>query len=125
MGFRKDTYATVWEIKPKSETMTNGRISINRKDKQTDQYVQDWGGYVTFLGTACASKAAKLKPKDRIRLGDVDVTNKYDKERQTTYTNFNIYSFELADNTNVGGQNRQQTPDTVSEDSDLSGDLPF
>ena len=39
MGFRKDSYATVWEVKPRSNTMTSVRISINRKDKQTGEYV--------------------------------------------------------------------------------------
>ena len=66
MGFRKDSYATVWEVNPRSETMTSVRISINRKNKQTDQYEQDFGGFAAFLGTACAQKAAKLKQKDRI-----------------------------------------------------------
>ena len=93
MGFRKDSYATVWEVKPRSNTMTSARISINRKDKQTGEYVQDFGGYVSFIGTACADKAAKLKPKDRIKLGDVDVTRRYDKEKQKDYYTFKVFSF--------------------------------
>lgn len=129
MGFRKDSYATVWEVKPRSETMVSARISINRKDKQTDQYVQDWGGYVAFIGTACAAKAAKLKTKDRIKLGDVDVTNKYDREKQTTYTNFNVYSFEMADGAGSSPGPQSVAPEHHVDDGDyadtLSDDLPF
>ena len=104
--------------------MTSVRISINRKDKNTGEYVQDFGGYVSFIGTACADKAAKLKPKDRIKLGDVDVNNRYDAERKVTFTNFNVYSFEMADSANAS------TAATVNHsepepDDDPSGDLPF
>jgi len=120
-GFRTGSYCTCWEIKPRSNTMTSVRISINRKDKNTGGYVQDFGGYVSFIGTACADKAAKLKPKDRIKLGDVDVNNRYDAEKKVTYTNFNVYSFEMADSA-------QQAPASYAEpepDDDPSGDLPF
>lgn len=125
MGFRKDSYATVWEITPRSETMVSGRISINRKDRQTDQYIQDWGGYVAFIGTACAAKAAKLKTKDRIKLGDVDVTNKYDAEKKITYTNFNIYSFEMADGAGNQRSSQPAAPQPSVDDGELSDDLPF
>ena len=121
MGFRKDSYATIWEIKPRSNTMTSARISINRKDKQTGEYVQDFGGYVSFIGTACADKAAKLKPKDRIKLGDVDVNNRYDAEKKVTYTNFNVYSFEMADSAQQASASHAEP----EPDDDPSGDLPF
>ena len=80
MGFRKDAYATVWSVEVVSDTMTKGRISVSRKNKQTDEYETEFGGFVSFVGTAAAKKAAGLKERDRIRLGDVDVTNRYDKE---------------------------------------------
>lgn len=47
------------------------------------------------VGTAVASKAAKLKEGDRIKLGDVDVSTKYDKDKKVTYTNFKMFSFEM------------------------------
>lgn len=97
MGFRKDAFATVWSVETVSDTLTKGRISISRKNKQTDEYETDFSGFVSFVGTAAAKKAARLKEKDRIKLGDVDVTNRYDKEKNTTYTNFKVFSFELPD----------------------------
>jgi len=125
MGFRKDSYATVWEVKPRSDTMTSARISINRKDKQTDQYVQDWGGFVAFIGTSCAQKAARLRVKDRIKLGDVDVTNKYDPEKKVEYTNFNIYSFEMADSPGSQPGSRPAQASRAVDEGEMSDDLPF
>ena len=121
MGFRTGSYATVWEVKPRSNTMTSARISINRKDKNTGEYVQDFGGYVSFIGTATAEKAAKLKVKDRIKLGDVDVNNRYDAEKKVTYTNFNVYSFEMAD----APQSAQVSHDDPEPLEDSDNELPF
>lgn len=93
MGFRKDAWATCWEVEVKSDTLTQVRLSTSRKDKQKDEYVQDFSGFVAFVGTAAAKKAASLKAKDRIKLGDVEVTTKYNAEKKVTYTNFKCYNF--------------------------------
>lgn len=93
MGFRKDAYATVWKVEFVSPTLTRGQISVNRKNKD-GEYEQDFGAFVAFIGTRAAEKALRLKEKDHIRLGDVDVSTKYDKEKNTTYTNYKIFSFE-------------------------------
>lgn len=122
MGFRKDSVATVWEIKPRTESLVTARVSISRLDKKTNEYVQDWGGFVAFIGTACANKALQLKANDRIRLGDVDVVNKYDAEKKVTYTNFNIYSFEMAKD----GKNGSSEPKGGKPgEDDVSDNLPF
>ena len=93
MGFRKDAWATCWNVDSKSDTLTQVRLSTSRKDKQTNAYVQDFSGFVSSIGTAAAKKAAQLKEKDRIKLGDVEVTTKYDSDKNVTYTNFKCYSF--------------------------------
>lgn len=111
MGFRTNSYATIWEIKPISETFTKARISVSRKDKQSGEYVTDFSGYVDFVGSACASKAALLSAKDRIKLGDVDVTIKYDPNKRVEYTNFRIYNFTEET------QSNKNTPQTVDEEA--------
>lgn len=83
MGFRTGAYAKVWEVKPFSDTSVKLRLSVSRKNKQTGEYEQDFSGYVNAVGTAAAKKAACLKEGDRIKLGDVDVTTKYDPCCQT------------------------------------------
>lgn len=78
-----------------SDTSTKVRISVSRKNKQSGEYEQDFSGFVLAIGTAAAHKAASLKEGDRIKLGDVDVTTKYDRDKKVTYTNFKMFSFEL------------------------------
>ena len=97
MGFRTGAWATCWEVQTKSDTLTIVRLSTSRKEKNSDEYVQDFSKFVAFVGTANAQKAAKLKEKSRIKLGDVEVTSRYDKENNKEYTNFTCYSFEQQD----------------------------
>lgn len=111
MGFRKDAWATCWGTEPKSDTLTNVRISTSKKDKQTGEYNQDFSGFVAFVGTAAAKKAAALKEKDRIKLGDVEVTTKYDSEKKITYTNYKCYNFELQN----GGGSESSTSSIESQ----------
>lgn len=129
MGFRTGNYATIWEVTPSSDTMTRARISTSRKDKETGKYDTDFSGFVAFIGTATAKKAANLKERDRIKLGDVDVTTKYDKDKKITYTNFTIFSFE---NANTDNAQRNMVPATDGDTSFLNVDegidedeLPF
>ncbi len=126
MGFANKSWAKVWTIEPKSDTLTRCRISTSRKNRTTDEYEQDFGGYVGFAGTAAAKKAAGLQEGDRIRLGDVTVTNRYDKERNITYTNFNVFSFETADEVNGGNNNANNyQPATVDSGDMDDSNLPF
>lgn len=128
MGFRKDAYATIWDIQPVRNTITRARISISRKNKQTGEYEQDFGGYVSFIGATAAGDATSLKVKDRIKLGDVDVNNHYDKEKKTTYTNFNIYSFEKVNSGSGSHANDEQSPgsdDFMNVEEGENEDLPF
>ena len=121
MGFRKDAYATVWSSERISDVNTKCRISISRKDKETGAYVDDFSGFVNFLGSAAANKALSLKAKDRIRLGDVDVRSKYDKEKRITYYNFSVFSFEIENAVHA-------EPQPAVDDGEVSLDddcLPF
>ena len=79
MGFKTGAYATVWEIKPVFDTNTKCRISISRKKRGADGYEEDFSGFVSFIGSVAAKKSACLKEGARIKLGDVDVSTKYDK----------------------------------------------
>lgn len=104
MGFRTGSYATIWEVKKGNGNYSDVRLSTSRKNKQTDEYVTDFSGFVRFVGTA-HQNAGSLKEKDRIKICDCEVTNSYDKEKKVTYTNFAVFSFEMA---NGGQQNTTQ-----------------
>lgn len=124
MGFRTGSYAKVWAVEPKSDTNTTVRISISRKNKKTDEYEQDFSGFVGFVGTAAAKKAACLKEGDRIKLGDVDVTTSYDREKKVAYTNFKCFSFDVEDSASTSAATNDPQPVVDSGEVDDSR-LPF
>lgn len=117
------TYAKVWSVEPVSDMATKCRISISRKDKNTGEYTQDYSGFVLFIGTHTAKKAAKLKSGDKIKLLEVDVSNKYDSDKNVTYNNFKCFSFDVESSTN------NIVPDDPQPDVDggevLDDRLPF
>ena len=125
MGFRPGAYATVWSVETGRGNYTNVRISISRKNKDTEQYEDDFSGFCMFIGEARA-KAEHLKERDRIKLGDVDVTRRYDRENRKEYYTFKVFSFEPADGSSSGGGAGAQPVTSNPVDSNPAGDeLPF
>ncbi len=101
-------------------------MSISRKNKDTGVYEDEFSGFVMFIGEAHA-KAGRLKERDRIKLGDVDVTRRYDKEKNREYYNFKVFSFEMADAPAQSG-NAVSNPVTANpiDSNPVDGDaLPF
>lgn len=101
MAFRQGSFASVWQVEQGKGKSTRVRLSTSRKNKQTDQYEQDFSGYCLFIGDAHA-RAALLKERDRIKLGEIEVTNRYDKESGRTYVDYKVFSFDMAEA--VGGK---------------------
>ena len=102
MGFRTGAYAKVWDIQPKSDMNTQIRISVSRKIPNSNpvEYEDDFSGFVACIGSVAAKKAANLKKGDRIRLGDIDTRTRYVKDENghgKTFTNFLMFSFDMAD----------------------------
>lgn len=97
MGFRNGAYATCWSVEQGKGNFTKVRLSISKKNRETGAYDQDFSGYCMFIGNAHAA-ASNLKERDRIKLGETDVSSTYDKERQREFINFKVYSFESVDN---------------------------
>ena len=108
MGFRNNAIAKVWSVAPGKGNFTNVRLSISRKNKQTDSYEQDFGGYCMFIGEAHA-RAALLNENSRIRLEDVDVSNSYDKNTGKSYINYKVFKFSMADD-NSGAKPAPSAP---------------
>ena len=125
MGFRSKAFCKVWSVDLISDTLTKCRVSISRKDRNTGEYVQDFGGYVTFIGSAAAQKAAKLHEGDRIRLGDVDVSNVYVKEKNVTYTNFKVFSFQTQEeiDAEMGYAPQEGAPQSEVGDGEIDDEL--
>lgn len=123
MGFRSGSFAKVWTVEPKTDTNTTARISISRKNKQTGEYEQDFSGFVSFVGTATAKKAACLKEGDRIKLGDVDVTTTYNGDKKIIYTNYKCFSFDIEGS---ASEVPASEPQPAVDDGEVSDErLPF
>ena len=123
MGFRNNAFATVWSVEPGKGNFTKVRLSVRRKNKD-GQYEQDFAGFCTFIGQAHA-KAARLKEKDRIKLGDVDVSNSYDKEKQKEYVNFKVFDFEMADTADTPKPTGGQVAGNPVEGENDESESPF
>lgn len=96
MGFHTGAYATIWSVEDKGN-YTKVNLSVSQKNKNTGEYETKFSDFVNFVGAAHAN-AKELKPRDRIRIGDMDATNSYNKETNKRYYNFAVFSFESADN---------------------------
>ncbi len=123
MGFRTGAYAKVWEVTPMSETSTKLRISISKKNKASGEYEQDFSGFVLCVGSTAARNAARLNEGARIKIGDCDVSTKYDEQKKVTYTNYKMFSFE------VDGEEKKNDPTDPQpsvDDGEVDDDrLPF
>lgn len=124
MGFRNGAYATIWEVKAGKGNYSDVRLSISKKNKQTEQYETDFSGFVRFIGTA-HQNAGSLKEKDRIKIGDCEVTNSYDKEKKVTYTNFAVFSFEDVNGNNNSTSEKTKDDSFVNIPDGIDEELPF
>ena len=124
MGFRNNAYATVWSVEPgKTDKVSRARISINRKNKETGEYQQDFSGFCTLIGSA-NTKGKNLMERDRIKIISCDVSNSYNKETGVTYTDFKIFDFEMADGGNTGAPApAKKTAFDEVEDGDTGDDF--
>ena len=113
MGFSTGSFATVWKVTD-AGNYHDVQLSISRKNKQSGKYEQDFGGFVRFVGKA-HNQAKDLREGDRIRLGNVDTTNRYDKEKKMTFTNHVVFEYSMPDgnnsvDTNVGVEEDDEEP---------------
>lgn len=118
MGFRTGTFAKVWNVKKGNGNYYVAEMSTSKKMKDRDgndilengkaKYETDWSNkFVRLVGTA-AKQAETLKAGDSVKIESCDVTNKYDKEKKVTYTNYVIFAF--ADNGSNSNQSSRNAP---------------
>lgn len=127
MGFRTGAYAKVWDVRKTQPWCVDLRISTARKNKKTDSYEDDFSGFVRAVGADNVKAAAALQQGDRIRLGDVDVTSKYDAEKKKSYTNFTLFSFEIANGQRPAAKAPAPAPALLQEENSggSDDDCPF
>ncbi len=135
MGFKNNAIATVLPSKKgedvviKYEKYAMALLTTNKKNISTGYYEQDFGGLVKFIGKAFEKiKELDLKPKDRIRLIEVETTNNYNKETKKKYVNYICWEFVPLDN-RARGKNKDVEIIENDEEKDPFGldgeNLPF
>jgi len=131
MGFRPNAWATVWSVEPSAKgSSTKVRLSTSKKNKD-GVYEQDFSGFCLFIGDAHTG-AAKLAEKDRIKIGECEVTTLFDKEKNKEYVNYKVYNFETSDDSGKStpasaGKSAKKPAfeDAVEEGESNEDNLPF
>lgn len=97
MGFRTGAYAKIWAVKPSSTGKSMVAEMSTSKKKQDGSYETDWSSkFVTLAGQA-AKEVENIEIRSSgklVRIGDCDVTCKWDAEKKIMYTNYVIFSFQ-------------------------------
>ena len=60
MGFRTGAFAKVWEVNPTSDTTTKLKLSISRKNKQTNEFETEWNGFALVVGIMIILTAGRI-----------------------------------------------------------------
>jgi len=94
MGFRNGAIATVWgeTRETRSPNFVTRQISIRTRNKTTGEFEKEFGGYVGFAGAANVEKIKKIKERELIKLGSVDVTQRFTNGKE--YVNYTVFDFE-------------------------------
>lgn len=126
MGFKVGAFAKIWTdpVEADSKKTCKARLSITHKNKTTDQFEQDFGDYVLFIGPA-KDKAMSLHPGSRIRIEECDVSNKYDKDKGVKYVTYKIFNFS-----EEGSESHTHTDSSTNKQVDVEAgpnedELPF
>lgn len=93
MGFSVGAYAKVWEVKDGRGNYGEARLSVSRKNKDTDEYETTFSGFVRLVGDANKNRPTEGQ---RIKITSCDITNFYSKEKGITYWNPILFGFEDA-----------------------------
>ena len=101
MGFKNNAYATVWKSKTTENTIdmfdryAEVFITTSKKNSATQTYETDFSSRVRFLGKAFEKlKNLTLEEKDKLKLLEVETTNKFDKVKNVQFTNHLCWDFE-------------------------------
>ena len=96
-GFSNNSYAKVWDIRRvEGRNALDVRISITRKMKESDEYREEFSGFVRFYGEAFKQAETKLQKGDRIKLLSVAVESSYNKDTKETRYYFKVFAWEPA-----------------------------
>ena len=94
--FSNNSYAKIKNVEDKGNYSVC-KISISKKNKQTDKYETDFVGKVRFVGQAHLQRPLK---DQRIKITSCGVSNCYTKDDKLEFPNaptYTIFGYELQD----------------------------
>ena len=104
-------------------------ITTSKKNTSTNQYEKDFAGKVRFIGNAFTKmKDTQFAEKDRIKLLEVETTNRYDKESGQNFINYICWDFEIVNNQKPSEPNKVDIIESDNNDPFGNADddnLPF
>lgn len=124
--FSTGSYAHIWKLEDKGNYHV-AQMSTSKKNNDTGEYEKDWNdSFVRLVGTA-HNQVKTLDTSKNVKIGRCGVSNYYNKEKNTTYTNYVIFNFEDNDSNTGGNTQKSQTSkddfmDVPAIDDD---ELPF
>ena len=123
MAFKNNAFATLWNIDKDAKKVAkiydnyaDIQVTTSKKNK-SGKYETDFSGKVRCFGKALQTlKDFTFTEKDRIKLIDVEVSNKYDAVRKQTYINYVCWELEPV------GEQQKQAPkvDIVDDGAELT-----
>jgi hypothetical protein len=118
MGFRDGAFCKLWKLDTTGK-YPQGQISISRKDKDSGEYVDDFSGYVSFIGDA-ATAIKKIPAQGRFKIKGCDVSRVWNKEKQREFINFRVFDLEDATSAapSTAPANQQKPRGTTKKQSD-------
>lgn len=118
--FAQGNWCKVWSVEDKGKTSV-ARISTSRKN-DNGEYETDWSdSFVRLVGNA-----RNVAEGDRKQIGRCGVTNRYDKEKKVTYTNYVIFDWAEGNESTSTMTNQKESDDFVKVPSNISSEeLPF
>lgn len=129
MGFSAGNYAKIKEVVDKKDNYTTCKVTISKKNKQTNSYELTFSGFVKFVG-----KAHKSVPiaDQRIKLVSCDVTNCYTTQDGGIGYNKNpqfvCFEYELQESQGASAPTPQfggYSNPIAFEELSVDSDLPF
>ena len=135
MGFGNNKFATLWANKStqvvveKYEKYATASITTSKKNATSGNYEKDFAGKVRFIGNAFTKmKDTQFAEKDRIKLLEVETTNRYDKESGQNFINYICWDFEIVNNQKPSEPNKVDIVESDNNDPFGNNDddsLPF
>lgn len=125
MGFHSGAIAKIWATKPSPSGKSIVAEMSTSKKKQDGGYETDWSNKFVLLAGKAAKEAESLADGATVKIGDCDVTSRWDSEKRIMYTNYVIFSFQSESNDKAKEEPKKPDSSFVNVPDGDEEELPF